>query len=364
MKALRNLFALGLMAISFNLFADSPLRIGAKAPAVKVLKYIKGKPVKLGKGHVNVVEFWATWCGPCKKSIPHLTELAKKYKGKVDITGVSILEVGEGADFEPVPERVARFVKDMGANMNYTVAMDGPTRTMSKTWMDAAQQEGIPTAFVVDRRGRVAWIGSPLDGLDDVLQKVLAGKWDLAVAAKEVKQKQQIQAEINSAGEIIQPALETNDSKKILAAYDQAIAKHPKIASMLAPSKMTFLFQSGDIDGAMKYARTTVYPLVKSDYMGLHQIAWMIVENDDLKGGDYDLALQAAQNAANITKHKDPSVLDTLGLAYFRKGDVKNAIATAELAVRLSLKSAELDSASKKEIADRLAKFKKRGTSG
>src|SRR5689334_13332915 len=77
------------------------LKVGDAAPPIKIAKWVKGKPDNMSKdgntytikpGSIHVVEFWATWCGPCKVSIPHLTELAKKYKGKVTFTGVSINE--------------------------------------------------------------------------------------------------------------------------------------------------------------------------------------------------------------------------------------------------------------------------------
>jgi len=64
---------------------------------------------------------------------------------------------------------VDKFVADKGAEMDYNVAADGMEGTMAKTWMAAAQQDGIPTAFVVDQKGKIAWIGHPMDGLDQVV---------------------------------------------------------------------------------------------------------------------------------------------------------------------------------------------------
>ena len=64
------------------------LEVGQKAPSLAKITWMKGAAVETGTA-VTVVEFWATWCGPCKTSIPHLTELQKKYADKVHIVGIS-----------------------------------------------------------------------------------------------------------------------------------------------------------------------------------------------------------------------------------------------------------------------------------
>ena len=55
-------------------------QIGCIAPKLEGLEWVKGDPVRMQKGSIYVVEFWATWCGPCIRGIPHLTELQQKYK--------------------------------------------------------------------------------------------------------------------------------------------------------------------------------------------------------------------------------------------------------------------------------------------
>ena len=65
--------------------------IGDKAKPLEIAEWVKGKKdvdVTDGKS-VYVVEFWATWCGPCRTTIPHLTELQKEYSDKVVFVGVS-----------------------------------------------------------------------------------------------------------------------------------------------------------------------------------------------------------------------------------------------------------------------------------
>ena len=82
------------------------LNIGDSAPAFKVDRWYKGAAVPaFERGRIYVVEFWATWCGPCKEAIPHITELARKYKDTVTVTGVSVAEEGDN-----IPARIEKFV--------------------------------------------------------------------------------------------------------------------------------------------------------------------------------------------------------------------------------------------------------------
>jgi thiol-disulfide isomerase/thioredoxin len=125
--------------------------------------------VTIAPGKVYVVEFWATWCQPCRKSIPHLTELAKKYADRVVFVGVSNEDVAT----------VKPFVADQGDQMAYNVAVDTAGKVING-YMAAFGQGGIPTAFIVDAAGKVVWLGHPMDNLDEVLDKVLAGTYTTA----------------------------------------------------------------------------------------------------------------------------------------------------------------------------------------
>jgi thiol-disulfide isomerase/thioredoxin len=151
--------------------AFGPRRTGPEAPEkaqqLVGLTWIKGGPVTITPGTVYVVEFWATWCPPCKISIPHLTELQKKFKDK----GVVFVGVSD----EP-PEVVKPFVEKMGDAMSYNVASDTQGAVL-QGYMVAFQQGGIPTAFVVDATGKVVWVGQPLDeAFEKKLDKLAANK--------------------------------------------------------------------------------------------------------------------------------------------------------------------------------------------
>ncbi len=172
------------LAVALPADAQS-LSIGDPAPKLEVKSFVKGEPVtKFEPGKVYVVEFWATWCGPCKASIPHLTELQKKNPG-VSFIGVSVLE--------QQPEGVKPFVDEMGDKMAYRVAMDavdekaeGDQGAMARNWLKAAGQNGIPSAFVVNGGGKIAWIGHPME-MDKPLQKIVSGAWDLKAAREELR---------------------------------------------------------------------------------------------------------------------------------------------------------------------------------
>src|SRR5262249_11487761 len=139
------------------------------APALKVTKWLQGDAVRTFEpGKVYVVEFWATWCGAPIRYMPHLADLQARYKDE----GVTIISF-TSRDIRGVPdnteEKVAAFVKKRGPTLRYAFAYadDGTT---ADTWTKG--QEHFCT-FVVDRAGRIAYIGGPIF-LGMVLPKVLA----------------------------------------------------------------------------------------------------------------------------------------------------------------------------------------------
>ena len=107
------------------------------------LKNLEGKPVSFAefKGKVVVIDFWATWCGPCRTEIPGYIELQKKYgKDGLVVIGMSIDSIAA--------KEVAKFVKKNG--MNYTVLMadDAVVAAFGNFTM-------IPTTFLINRDGRI-----------------------------------------------------------------------------------------------------------------------------------------------------------------------------------------------------------------
>lgn len=161
------------LALPSETTSDIPvatLKVGDLAPALQQGKYVQGEPVAaFEKGKVYVIEFWSTWCGPCRSVIPHVDKLQEKFKDR----GLVVIGQNVWQRDEDVEGDVTKFVREMGADMTYRVALDRDG-AMSETWMKAAGRKGIPSAFVVDQEGKVAWIGHPGAGLDEALATLLA----------------------------------------------------------------------------------------------------------------------------------------------------------------------------------------------
>lgn len=160
--------------------APSPLlNIGDPAPPLRVREWIKGSPIKKFKrGKVYVVEFWATWCTPCIKSMPHLSALAREYKKKVTFLGINVYENIYRKKNPISAKQVKAFVDSMGHRMDYIVGMQD-SNFMETKWLEASGEEGIPSSFIVDTEGKLVWTGHPRAGLAEVLPKVLNKTWDI-----------------------------------------------------------------------------------------------------------------------------------------------------------------------------------------
>lgn len=208
---------------------------GSPAPALSVKKWYKGTPVKAFQANKTyVVEFWATWCGPCKESIPHLTEIAHKNKD-VQFIGVSIWEDDNGTN-------IKNFVRSMGARMDYNVGYSGNQTGMGQTWMKAAGQNGIPTAFVIKNR-KVLWIGHPME-MEKPLAEIKSGKFNLkAFKASFDKKVAETRFAILTEGRLkeIDAAMRANKfaiASTRIAAFERA---YPKEAGRLSGAKLAIL---------------------------------------------------------------------------------------------------------------------------
>lgn len=126
-----------------QLWAKSVLN--EKAPELTVAEWISKKPDT--KGKFVLVDFWATWCGPCRKAIPELNEIQKQFPKDLVVIGISDESV----------EKVKAMQQPV---IEYANGID-PQGTMKK----ALEVKGIPHVILIDPKGIVRWEGFPfLDG--------------------------------------------------------------------------------------------------------------------------------------------------------------------------------------------------------
>ena len=127
--------------------------VGKELPALGV-DYIDKAPEI--KGKPAIVEFWATWCPPCRATIPHLNEINKKYQDK------GLVVVGITSEDK---KTVQTFRKS--TPMEYNVALD------KKDIGEKLGVSGIPHAFLVDKDGKIVWEGHPAELNDAEIAKIV-----------------------------------------------------------------------------------------------------------------------------------------------------------------------------------------------
>ncbi len=206
---LTTLFAAALIAWSLptSQLSAKELTIGSEAPPLDLEYWLQDgegffKPVeKFEKGKVYVLEFWATWCGPCIQNMPHIAELQNQYRGqKVQIIGISDESEEEVKAFleQEHPQLEKKMAEVTAA---YSLVAD-PDRSAYVDYMEAADQQGIPTAFIVGKEGKIEWIGHPAE-MDPVLEKVVQDSWDREAFKEELRLEKELRENLQKVDQLV-----------------------------------------------------------------------------------------------------------------------------------------------------------------
>jgi thiol-disulfide isomerase/thioredoxin len=328
-----------LMFTAIMVFAQNEitLKIGDPAPGLQYSKWIKGEPVvtSFDGDQLYVLEFWATWCGPCKAAMPHLTELQKQYQGKVRFIGVNVWE-GQGAGKQPYETylpKVADFVKGNSANMGYSVVADNNDEYMAAHWLKASGQPGIPASFIVKDK-KIIWIGHPMK-LDSILPKILDGGYDMQAytqAYTKLNEQQRKQSEEQAAMfKPISDAIKAKDYQLAFDEMDKLKAAQPKVAQMMNYWRFTVLLKSVSEKDAIAFAETW-----QKDYKGapISVLSEVIKSKYDtiVSKGTYLWAAKNFEANGTIPGHKY-AFYSALATCYAKAGDFKTAGLNAEKAL-------------------------------
>jgi len=284
------LTALACLSLSYCSVSHA-LQIGDAAPPLSISKWAKNGPVDLSEGkgkNVYVVEFWATWCTPCLKSIPHLSELQRKYKDKnLVIVGIT----------DEAMTKVKPFIDKMGAQMDYTVAIDKDEQTYN-AYMKPFDVDGVPEAFIVDKEGRLVWHGEHMEELDRALEQVLAGTYDVEGA--------RIKAQV----------LKLEEEYFTLVSAEVQSPRADELGKKIADS------------------------LIKAP-RALNDFAWQILTDKDIRQRDLSLALRSAKKAYEVSEGKTAAITETYARALFETDSLQDAVKFQQEAVEGAQKPEE-----------------------
>jgi len=293
-----------LLAIAATVPDAQALDVGDTAPAPQVESWVGGTALtaEAMKGKILVVEFWATWCQPCRRTAPHLNKVHAKYKDK-GVVVMGITEEKEGT--------VAKFLKTV--SMDYHVGIDKKGKT-NNTYMNGVP--GIPHAFVVGRDGKVAWHGHPLGELERVVEQMVAGTFDVERSKTLAALKHKLQAVARG-----------RDNEKIMAVVDETITKVPDDPAAYR-IKRAMLQRAGKNDEAW----ATLLAMAQGcagDYNVLIEVALTLCVSPDLGRRDLPKALELVKKAVDVAEKEKARALAALARVHYEMGHVALAAKAA-----------------------------------
>jgi thiol-disulfide isomerase/thioredoxin len=285
------------------------LEVGDAAPGLQIDTWVKGDETAIETGKVYVVEFWATWCPPCRKSIPHLTKLQQEYGEK----GLTIIGISNEKT-----DKVKPFVQQQGDKMDYTVAVDRRDAT-NRAWMKAANKKGIPTAFIVDQKGKIAFIGHPMDEqMDAIIAQCVGGRYD------PILQKQ--------AAPVIRAARNARKVKNWRMAtrhYNEVVALDAAVFADIALEQFEMmLVDMDDVDGAYAYAAVLADTQFVDDPEAQQMLADQIATDPTIPPTkrDLDMALELAEAALQAQGRSNPQALAAVARIHYARQEIDQAI--------------------------------------
>ena len=328
---------------------NPPIQPGARVSFPSLAAWVKGTPItSFTPGKVYVFEFFTTSCSHCKEFAELITRLARTYGA-------------QGAEFIAVTDEEAPIVKawlDQPGKLNevpYSVVSD-PDRSAMITLQNGTFRNFNPRFFVI-KNGIVQWFGHPKDA-EEPIAKVVAGTWDPETVRAAAITDSTVSRGKDLLDRVARECDKTGDWTPMFAAVDAVRAAIPERAGQYDAQRFVIMIGLGDMpDAGYEFGRRIAKEYAQ-DMLTTRSLARAILSSPYAKRRDIDFAMELAVTADTLAKGEDARAADTLGLAWFSKGNREKAIENAERAVKL-----EKDQKTREQYQQALQKFRT-GTPG
>jgi thiol-disulfide isomerase/thioredoxin len=328
---------------------NPPIQPGARVSFPSLASWVKGTPItSFAPGKVYVFEFFSTSCSHCKEFAELITRLARTYGA-------------QGAEFIAITDEEAPIVKAWLAQpgklneVPYAVVSD-PDRSAMITLQNGTFRNFNPRFFVI-KNGIVQWFGHPKDA-EEPIAKVVAGTWDPETVRAAAITDSTVSRGKDLLDRVARECDKTGDWTPMFAAVDAVRAAIPERAGQYDAQRFVIMIGLGDMpDAGYEFGRRIAKEYAQ-DMPTTRSLARAILSSPYAKRRDIDFAMELAVTADTLAKGEDARAADTLGLAWFSKGNREKAIENAERAVKL-----EKDQKTREQYQQALQKFRT-GTPG
>ncbi|MFT5126023.1 MAG: thiol-disulfide isomerase/thioredoxin [Kiritimatiellia bacterium] len=337
------------------------LGIGDPAPALAIEHWFSlgdgafKEVTSFEKGHVYVLDFWATWCGPCVASMPHLGEIQKAYADK-NVQVISISDEDEETVAGFLKEKVRGGTGTYGDLTGQWCLTTDPDASAYADYMNATRQKGIPTVFIVGKTGKLEWIGHPM-AMDPVLKNIVDDTWDATAHALVFEEMQKCE---RAQGKIFK-ALRRDKTDQAIKMIDDLLVslKSEAVIMQTRMFKLSVLSQLDGRDAAIAGVVGELLSGIKADTdpEKVNELTWTFFEMAEAGLPLSKDQLRQAAVLAREAAQRSPAgpgkamILDTAAHLYHRVGEVRTAL-------DLERKAVENDDTSE-EINAFLAQLKK-----
>lgn len=283
-------------------------KVGDAAPELHVSEWIQGEPVShFERGRVYVIEFWATWCGPCIFAMPHLSEVQRQYMDKdVTVIAVDVMEEDLSA--------AKALIKRLGKKVENHVAIDANTAgqkagATAKAWLGANRE--IPRCVIIDRDAKIAWIGHPMR-VDGPLHAIVAGTYDAAKQSLIDETFEELDRQLGVAKR-------NKQWNKVLEILDQMHAADPFSTPLNHTTRTQALLAQGDYESANRFVKQILAD--SSDWKLMGQLVNALLTALDKSKLDMDFVFATASKASRNGESDDPVALSALARAFEARGE-------------------------------------------